>query len=81
MFVFNRVTSATRTIRRFASILIVLVITSCASEPIRNPVPHELQDAAQVVDMPSIRVWGDGGDDSLHADIVQSIHDEPEDLY
>ena len=74
-------TSATLTIRMVASILVVLVIASCASEPIRNPVPHKLQDAAQVVDMPDIRVWGDGGDDSLHADIVQSIHDEPEGLF
>ena len=81
MHVFNSVTSATQTIRMVASILVVLVIASCASEPIRNPVPHKLQDAAKVVDMPDIRVWGDGGDDSLHADIVQSIHDEPEGLF
>jgi len=64
-----------------ASTLVVLAITSCASEPVRNPVPQELQDVAQVVDMPGILVWGDGGDDSLHADIVQSIHDEPEGLF
>ena len=81
MQIFNRVTIATRTIRVFTSILVVLVIASCVSEPVRNPVPLELQNAAQVADMPGIRVWGDAGDDSLHADIVQSIHDEPEGLF
>ena len=81
MHVFSLVTSATRAIRRVASILVILIIASCASEPIRNPVPLELQDIAQVIDMPGIRVWGDGGNDSLHADIVQSIHNEPEGLF
>ena len=81
MHVFHRLTISKRIIRVFTSVLVVLAITSRASEPIRNPVPHELQGAAQVVDMPGIRVWGDGSDDALHADIVQSIHDEPEGLF
>jgi len=62
-------------------ILTVLFTASCAKEQIRNPVPADLQESVEVVNMPGVRVWGDAKNDILHADVVQSILDEPEDLF
>ena len=59
----------------------VLVLSACASEPPRNPVPHELADRAEVVDMPGIRVWGDEVSDALHKDLVHSIQNEKPGLF
>ncbi len=59
----------------------ILFVTSCASEPPRNPVPYEFIDRAQVVDMPGVRVWGDELSDVLHQDLVHSIQNEKSDLF
>ena len=79
--VFWQLASAKRTIRMVTAMLVIVIVTSCANKPPRNPVPFELQDTAQVVDMPGVRVWGDGRDDALLADMVQSIRDEPAGLF
>ena len=51
----------------------ILIVTACASEPPRNPVPYEQIDRADMVDMPGVRVWGDELSDVLHQDLVHSI--------
>lgn len=81
MHAFVRVIHLKKIVHIVASTLLILVIASCASEQPRNPVPPELESIVEVINMPGVRVWGDGKDDSLHDDIVQSIHDEPEGLF
>ena len=59
----------------------ILIVTACASEPPRNPVPYEHIDRVDVVDMPGVRVWGDKLSDVLHQDLVQSIQNEKPGLF
>ena len=58
-----------------------LMLTACASEIIRNPVPLEAQHEAEVVDMPKVRAWGDEHSKSFHNDLVASIKNEKEGLF
>ena len=76
-----RIASVTQTIHLALLILTVLFTASCAKEQIRNPVPADLQDVVDVVNIPGVRVWGDANDDPLHADVVQSILSESEGLF
>ncbi len=61
--------------------VVVLLLTACASEPVRNPVPLEHIDRAEVVDMPGVRAWGDEFSDVLHQDIVHSIQNDQPGLF
>jgi len=61
--------------------LATLLISSCASELFRNPVPPELEEVVEVVHMSHVRAWGDSFDQAWHDDVVQSIKDEPEGLF
>jgi hypothetical protein len=70
-----------RLLSRLLLIFSILIITAWAKEVFRNPVPVELEEVVQVVDMPGVRVWSDFSNQELHADIVQSIHDEPEGMF
>lgn len=58
-------------------VLSLLFLCSCASEKVRNPVPPSLRDTAEVAGTRGLRVWGDGHDNALNGDFVQSIRDEP----
>lgn len=60
---------------------VALVVSACAGIVPRQPVPAEHQDVAEVVDMPGVRVWGDGDPHLLHDDVLQSILDEPEGMF
>ena len=40
-------------------VVLMVIVAGCASVQVRNPVPEELSDTAQVSGMPSARVWGD----------------------
>jgi len=64
-----------------SAIVLVLLVSACASEPSRNPVPVESVNHAEVVDMPDVRVWGDERSQLLHDDVVQSIKDEQPGLF
>jgi len=65
----------------FCLALAALLLTACASEILRNPVPHEHIDRAEVIDMPGVRVWGDELSDVLHRDLVHSIQNEKPGLF
>ena len=46
--------------KNFGVVVVLMVIfTGCASVRVRNPVPENLSEAAQIPDIPSARVWGD----------------------
>ncbi|MFA9420100.1 MAG: patatin-like phospholipase family protein [Gammaproteobacteria bacterium] len=62
-------------------VLATLLISSCANELFRTPVPPELEEVAGVADMAHVRAWGDSFDPAWQADVVQSIRDEPEGLF
>ncbi len=62
-------------------VVAILIVTACASEPPRNPVPYEHIDRADVVGMPGVRVWGDELSDVLHQDLVHSIQNEKPGLF
>jgi hypothetical protein len=62
-------------------VLAIVMVTACASEPPRNPVPFEFANRAEVVGMPGVRVWGDELSDALHQDLVHSIRNENPDLF
>lgn len=62
-------------------VVAILVVTACASEPPRNPVPYEHIDRADMVNMPGVRVWGDELSDVLHQDLVHSIQNEKTGLF
>jgi hypothetical protein len=59
----------------------VLILSACANEPVRNPLPPEHYNQAEVVDMPGVRVWGDDKSKLLHDDVVQSIRNEKAGLF
>jgi hypothetical protein len=40
-------------------VVLIAIVTGCASVQVRNPVPENLSEAAQIPDIPSARVWGD----------------------
>jgi len=61
--------------------LTMLLLMACASEPLRNPVPHEHIDRAELSDMPGVRVWGDELSDVLHDSLVHSIQNEKPGLF
>lgn len=64
-----------------AIVICALLLSGCAKEALRNPVPPEHQDIAEVVDMPGVRVWGDERSELLHQDVIESIRSEPEGLF
>ena len=65
----------------FSLLILALILSACASEPTRNPVPLEYYHQAEVVDMPGVRVWGDEKSELLHNDVVQSIKNEKAGLF
>jgi len=70
--------------RFFTHITLVLatsLISSCANELFRTPVPPELEEVVEVANMPHVRAWGDSFDPAWQDDVVQSIRDEPEGLF
>lgn len=71
--------------QRVSNILIFIIslalLAACGSAPTRNPVPLDLQEHAEVVDMPGVRVWGDELNDLLHDDIIHSIENEQPGLF
>jgi len=52
--------SSKHSARLFTAGLLVLLITSCASVPKRNPLPTELGESATVMGIERARYWGDG---------------------
>ena len=62
-------------------LVLTLILSSCANEPVRNPVPFEYYHQAEVIDMPGVRVWGDSRSKLLHDDVVQSMKDEKSGLF
>jgi len=68
-------------IARFLLAFSILIISACAKELFRTPVPAELEEVVEVVGMSNVRVWGDSFDPGWQADVVQSIRDEPEGLF
>ena len=40
-------------------VVLVVVVTGCASVKVRSPVPEELSDKAQIKGIPRARIWGD----------------------
>jgi hypothetical protein len=70
-----------RILTRFFLASSILILSSCANELFRNPVPAELEEVVEVADMPGIRAWGDSFNPEWQADFVQSIRDDPEGLF
>ena len=62
-------------------VLATLLISSCANELFRTPVPPELEEVVEVADMSHARAWGDSFNPAWQADVIQSIRDEPEGLF
>ena len=50
-----------RSVGKIFGIVVVLIaiVTGCASVQVRNPVPEDLSDTAQISNIPEARVWGD----------------------
>lgn len=63
------------------NVMAALILSACATEVVRNPVPLELQHEAEVVDMPGVRAWGDEPSNLFHADVVNSIKTEKAGLF
>lgn len=61
--------------------LFTLFLTACTKELLRNPVPPEYQQTAEVVDMPGVRAWGDERSELFHQDVVNSINNEAEGMF
>lgn len=40
-------------------VVLISIVTGCASVKVRHPVPEDLSDAAQISNIPRARVWGD----------------------
>ena len=57
------------------------MLFACTTETVRNPVPLEYQHDAEVVEMPSVRAWGDKPSESFHKDVVASIKNEKAGLF
>jgi hypothetical protein len=70
-----------RFVARFLLAFSILIVSACAKELLRDPVPAELEEAASIINMPGVRVWGDSPDSGWQADVIQSIRDEPEGLF
>ena len=64
-----------------AGAVCALLLSGCTKELLRNPVPPEHQEIAEVVDMPGVRAWGDERSELFHQDLVRSIRDEPAGLF
>jgi len=61
--------------------LMILLITSCSSLP-RNPVPGDRMDEAVLAGLPEVRAyWGTDISPLFQQDIIQSVRDEPGDLF
>jgi hypothetical protein len=71
--------------RRFLAhlflVIATLLVSSCAQELFRNPVPPELEEVVKVAEMSGVRTWGDSFSQAWQDDVVQSIRDEPEGLF
>jgi len=39
--------------------VLIAIVTGCASVPVRNPVPENLSETAQIANIPRARAWGD----------------------
>jgi len=61
--------------------LTILLASSCANELFRTPVPPELEEVVEVVDMSHVRAWADSFDPAWQADVVQSVQEEPEGMF
>lgn len=59
----------------------ILIITACAKDLSRVPVPADLEELVEVKDMPGVRAWGDTPSQEFQADVVQSIRDELEGFF
>ncbi len=70
-----------RILRHLILVLAAVLISSCATELFRNPVPVELEEVVEVADMSGVRAWGDSFNPAWQADVIQSIRDEPEGLF
>ena len=66
---------------RFFLVYSILILSSCANELFRNPVPSELEEVVEVADMSHVRAWSDSFEPAWQADVIQSIRDEPEGLF
>ena len=64
------------------SILLLLIITACTN-PVRNPVPLELIGEAELTGMPGVRTFWDrkGVSPDFQEDIIQSVRQEPTELF
>ena len=70
-----------RILTHITLVLATLLISSCANELFRTPVPPELEEMVEVADMSHVRAWGDSFSTAWQADVIQSIRDEPEGLF
>ena len=63
--------------RRFLAhlflVIATLLVSSCAQELFRTPVPPELEEVVEVAEMSGVRAWGDSFDQAWQDDVVQSI--------
>lgn len=64
------------------AMLIILAAVGC-STPQRNPVPVDRMEEVSLVGMPAVRAWWktDEMDPQFQQDLMQSIRDEPSDLF
>lgn len=54
-----------------------VALAACASAPIRNPVPLDALDRAEIAGLPNVRSWGHRFSPHFQTDLVRSIRDEP----
>ena len=66
----------------FLQVLLVMAITACGSL-VRNPVPLEMMDQAELAGMPGVRAFWDADEISqtFQDDIIHSVRQEPSDLF
>ena len=60
---------------------VILILASCSGLP-RTPVPIDRMEDAELADMPGVRAyWGKDISPQFQQDIIQSVRDEPADLF
>ena len=63
------------------ALAVILIVASCSGLP-RNPVPIDRMEEAELADMPGVRAyWGTDISPQFQQDIIQSVRDEPADLF
>lgn len=67
--------------RTVPTVLLLLLLCACATPAVRNPVPLDQLQRAEVVDMPGVRAWGDAHSDLFQEDLVHSIRTENPELF